>query len=244
MGLLDKIRDVVDSLLGGNSPKKEYYYFILNLLSTAEYLKKEHIKKCYKEKMGRDFDDAVLETVLTKFQTIKDRETGGVWYERTKKQVFDEKIPKEAWLFQSKDEIYDICFGDFRKEIRVRFEETLESIKTCATEYDLEAAWDLKSRDYPSESQYHHSIIAAQVMADVMIEHFYENDPTVIAIVLREGLGTLRHRYKCYREGNDYGKNLGSFYMQRHCGDCILKSTAKKWIHILLLQKRIAKMLC
>ena len=195
MGFFDKLREMVDSVLeSGDSPKKKYYDFTLNLLSTAKRLTKEDIKKCYRVKMGEDCDDAVLEAVLTKFDTSTEPRTKETWYERTIKQEFDEKIPASLLLFKNADEVYDICFVEFRESIRVRFAEVLEAVKNCPDSIHLDRAIHamitLPGADYP------HERIAWRVAGEEIVKRFYANDPTVTAIVEQRICGHLARAEK------------------------------------------------
>lgn len=185
MGLFDKLREMAEVALGSvDSPKKKYYDFTLNLLSTVKCLTKEDIKKCYRVKMGEDCDDTVLETVLTKFDTSTEPTTRETWYKRTIKQEYDEKIPASLLLFKNADEVYDICFSDFQEGIRVRFAEVLDTVKNCADTFHLEQACNAMMR-YPGKP-YPHSVLAAKVMSGEMLKRFYTNDPTVTAIITKE----------------------------------------------------------
>ena len=193
MGLFDKLREVAEVALGsGNSPKKKYYDFTLNLLSTVKCLTKENIKKCYKVKMGEECDDAVLDAVLTKFDTSTEPKTREIWYERTIKQERDEKIPAPLLLFKNADEVYDVCFGDFRKSIRVRFAEVLDTIKDCADSFHLEQACEAMMQ-YPLKP-YPHSVIAGRVMGEEMVKQFFTNDPTVTTIIKKDTLRKLSRK--------------------------------------------------
>ena len=179
MGLFDKLREMAEAALGaGDSPKKKYYDFTVNLLSTTDRLTKEHIKACMKVKMGEECDNAILEDVLTRFDSTVERQMGETWYMLTTKQRCNEK---PSPLLLTKAEIYDICFAEFRKSIRARFAEVLETVKACPDSVHLDRAISamikLPSADYPHEK------IAWKVAGEEIVKRFYANDPTVTAIV-------------------------------------------------------------
>lgn len=182
MGLFDKIREVVDSVLGsGNSPQKRYYDIVLNLLSTVKCLTKENIKTYFKVKLNEDCDDAVLEAVLSKFERTARRKTGETWYELTSEQFrknLDAHFSPSPAL---KEEICNICFADYFERTRARFGEVLETIKNCADSFHLEQACDAMI-EYP-ESECPHYDLTGKVMGEEMIKRFLSGDPTVVAIV-------------------------------------------------------------
>lgn len=199
MGFLDKLREKLEEVLEtGDSPKKKYYDFILNVLTTANCMSEKDIKKCYKAKMGEDCDEAVLSAVLEKFETSKVSRSDVTWYQRTTKQVFDERVPESQWLFKTVDEIYDLCYSDFRESVRARFAEVLDTVKGCADDFHLEQACEAMMK-YPS-SPCPHTTLAGQVMGGEMIRLFFANDPTAVSIVMKCLYSNLVYSYSNYSE--------------------------------------------
>lgn len=206
MGLFDKLREAVEStgLVGGNEKEKKYYDIVLNLLLCVRHLKKEHMQKIITVKCNEDCDIPTLDKVLKKFKPVTEPKTGEIWYETSYEQLSKANRDDGGHSYFNKGEIYDICFADFKEEIRSKFKETFEVVKSNPSERILKQGIsriiDPLPSGYAGSDDYPNYRIAIKVIAEEISKLLFAGDCLIKEIVADEAISWLKYA----RENSKY----------------------------------------
>lgn len=205
MGLFDKLKEVVgnaiESSMNGhmNEQEKKYYDIILNLLLCVPRLQKEHVQKFIKTKYNEEPNEVTLDKVLEKFNSITTPKTHGIWYQLPSTQNSRANYKDGGLSWFKEEEIYDICFDDFREEIRSKFREVFEIVQENPSKKLLEQG--IKkittpiSGYYIAESNCPNFKIAIKVITEELLKHFFIGNDLICDIAADMVLSRLQYNY-------------------------------------------------
>ncbi len=185
MGLFDKLSKKLENSISTGENSKRYYGIILNLLCNVEVLTKNNIKAYFKAKYNEECDDAALNKALSKFEAEDKR--NDTWYSLTFKQFQQEKLDN-SFNNKDKDEIIEICFKDFKEEIKIKFKELLNNVSPIVEKrlFDRELDKFKRILNLPDSKRYPLMLVAGKAMGDVIIALLLSKDKDVIFLVSEE----------------------------------------------------------
>lgn len=205
MGLIGKLINksidaMVDSLNASkaksqelNPVEKRYYDDIVFLLRHIDNAFKENIKTYFKAKYNEDCDDAILDKVLERF--IASSDYGETWYSLSAKQYSEYVSGKIVPTAQEKEKIYQICFSEYSKEVKTRFETVYDLIKDKPTVYQFDKNYKRVFEVQPINvySAPHYSLgIKAKIAGEEITKRLFACDPTAVALARECALFYLR----------------------------------------------------
>ncbi|MBQ8731337.1 MAG: hypothetical protein IJY82_00715 [Oscillospiraceae bacterium] len=182
MGLFDKLKDTVGNaiesgLIGPmDEEEKKYYDIILNLLLAVPRLKKEQMKKFIQAKYGGNCNEGTLDKALGKFEGSMEPKTNEIWYQITAMQSSraDYKDGGISWF--KEEEVYDICYADFRDEVREKFKGIFKVVENNPSKRILEQGIGKIMNSLPSAFDYPHQRIAAKIICEELLEALFSGD--------------------------------------------------------------------
>ena len=238
MGLFDKLREVADvaketldkatdvakvtldkavdtALISSDPAVEKYRNQITALLSTVDRLTKENIKTYYKVVYDEVCDDAALDRALSKFEANVERICGETWYRLTFNQL--QKSYNHPTNLD-RDKIYDICFADFKQEVKNKFNEILDILgEHQKIEYFKDGINKLyRELNCPIDLGYPQERLRAQVMGQMIVERLLANDSFIQKMFVQELL-----EYLCKYKGIEraYALVLRANQFKKFSGD-------------------------
>ena len=196
MGLLDKLREAVESVLDSDPTSKQYYDIVLNLLICEKRLTKEHIQAFIQGKYKEECNVAVLDKVLTKFDTKTEPKTRETWYQLTFKQAFPGSNQEAGPSCYTKEEVWSICFAGLREEIRAKFRNVYGVVKQNPTPHILKQGIDKVTEDLPQWPDYPNTTVAAQVIGEEICNLLFAGDALIESIAADKAHWWLRYTYE------------------------------------------------
>ena len=196
MGLFDKFREVVDSVKSSvlredRSPSNRYYDIVLNLFTSVRRLNKDHIKTFFKVKYNETCDEATLEKVLEKFDKAFEPKTQATWYELTSKQYSQALNKGPGASCFTENEVLDICFADYREEVRSNFTDMFEVVKrNPTTTVFANGIYKMRS-NLPKWPDYPNATIFAKVVSEEIIKLLFADNDIIKEVVLDKALSYL-----------------------------------------------------
>jgi len=222
MGLFDKLKEAVgnaiESSMNGpmNENEKKYYDIILNLLLSVPHLQKEHIQKFIEVKYNENCDEATLCKVLEKFETVTEPKTKETWYQLTSTQSSRASYKDGGLSWFKKEEIYDICFDDFREEIRLKFKEIFEVVKATPSKRILDQGVskiiEVLPSGYAGGDDYPNYQMAVKVIGQEITKLFFDGDCLIKEIISDEALSWLKYDYK--NQSYNYTSHVYAFALR------------------------------
>jgi len=211
MGFFDKLRKAIDSatesFTNNNSSNSIKYLedIVINLLVSVDKLRKKDIQKFIKVKHNVDCDDAVLDKILSKIKADSVL-NGETWYSLPFSFPFKQRLEILNHYAYEESEIQDICYADFREEMRLKFNNMLEVIKADISGDSLVYAFSSLvpsiseiTKDFKYKySSYNQPLLAAQVISDEILKLFFAKDQFIKDFVIMCALQGLHARYKMH----------------------------------------------
>ena len=222
MGLFDKLKEAVgnaiESSMNGPMNEEEKYYFdiVLNILLAVKNLDKKDIKVFIEYKTQKVCPEATLDSVLQKFESFTEPKTEKTFYRLTSTQSSraDYKNGGTSWYTQ--EEISDICFSDFREEIRSKFagiyEVVLENPSESILEQGISKITGALPGNIPDYGDYSYYQIAIKVIGQEIINLFYDGDCLIRDIISDSALSWLKYDYE--NENHEYLPHLYAFALR------------------------------
>lgn len=203
MGLFDKLKEAVGNAIesGINGPmnenEKKYYDIILNLLLSVPHLQKEHIQKFIEVKYNENCDEATLCKVLEKFETVTEPKTKETWYQLTSTQSSRASYKDGGLSWFNKDEVYEICYADFREEMRSKFKDIYKVVKSTPSKRVLEQGISKITESLPGHhSGYPHLTMTAKIICEELLAALLDGDSLMKEIAVDMALSHLAYTYE------------------------------------------------
>lgn len=203
MGLFDKLCSVatkaIEATMMGEKEQK-YYDIIFNLLICIPSLQKEHIKNFIKGKYNEECDETALCKALNKFETTT-LKTNEVWYKLTSKQSShaDSKNGGASWY--NKEEVKNICFADFKENIRSKFAKVFNTVQENPSKASLdsgigEITRPLSYEPYNIADDRPNFRMAMEVISEELLQHFFLGNDLLCNIAADKVLSRLTYNYE------------------------------------------------
>jgi len=208
MGFFDKLRKAIDSATesftnNNSSNSINLQEIVADILASVDQLRKKDIQKIIKVKHNVDCDDAVLDKILSKISG-KLSGSGEFWYYLTSEEREKEWKRNKGSHVYNENEIRDICYADFREEMRLKFNNMLEAIKADISGDEVVYAYTSLEKGIPKITKdfpyrqlrtYNQRLITAQVISDEIIKLFFDKDQFIKDYVIMCVLKRLRDKY-------------------------------------------------
>ena len=241
MGLFDKLKEAVgnaiESSMNGpmNEDEKKYYDITLNLLLSVRHLQKAHIQKFIEVKYNERCDEAILDTVLQKFESVTTPKTHEEWYMLTSTQSSRADYKNNGTSWFNKEEVQDICFAEFRENIRSQFEGVFKVVKEKPSkdllERGIKTITEKLSGYNAAESDYPHFKMAVKVIAEELVKALFDGEQLLKDIAGDMALSHLRFTWEGSSRAYKYIPQLYSLTLRAfHFNNC--KDKTEKYISI------------
>ena len=235
MGFLDKLKDSVNAILNvDDATVKRYYGVILVMLSNVKCLTKENIKSYFKKKYNEICDEAALDKALSKFDSEVEPKHKETWYKLSFKQSENEKVAVSS---PSEDEIYDICFADYKEDVKEQFYNIITDVKAKGNISLLGSELEKMERrlSLPQSTYYPLVRITGKAFGEVMIERIRAKDDVAIWVVTEEVCEFAKEKkgldiaYALAIRANNFRENIIHIeaypvITEEMCRDAVMKS--------------------
>ena len=165
----------------------QYTDLICVLLSHIPELTREAIRAYIEKKHAAPCDEAALDKALKKFQPEeKDGITGKKFAHTWYTMSLSQQSKKGCSKFLDEQELLDICFADYKQEMRALFIEELDKLGKAPTNRSLESRMSFleTSGRLKLDNKACLIKIVGQITYEVMKERFGASDPVARALVM------------------------------------------------------------
>lgn len=212
MGLFDKLKETVgnaiESSINGsmNEDEKKYYDIVLNLLLSVRHLQKPHIQKFIEVKYNEKCNEATLDTVLQKFESVTTPKTHEEWYMLTSTQSSRALYKNNGASWYNEEEVINICFADFRENIRSQFKDIFKIVKDKPSkellDRGIKTITEKQSGYYSAESDYPNFKIAVKVIAEELVKALFDGEQLLKDIAGDMAISRLESTWEGYQSYN------------------------------------------